>query len=383
MRVLVLSSFTKSLRWFRMDFMRELLDQGHEVFALGSDNDPEWQDEFSQQGIIYDSFRVSRNGVSPIEDILTFRDLCAAIREIAPDKVFAYQAKSIVYGCPAARRAGVSEIYPLVAGLGSVFRGTDLRSRLIRSVLGAQYRQAFRDSRMAFFQNSDDSGLFTSLGLLPQEKVVMLNGSGVNVTHYSEAPLPPSPAFLFIGRLLGDKGVWEYLEAARVVQSRHPGVRFMLLGPLDTNPSALTLEEIAPYVDAGCIEYVGEQVDVRPFITASSVFVLPSYHEGTPKSVLEAMAMGRAIITTDAPGCRETVTHGLNGFLVPPRSVDAIVDRMEHLIGDGELVASMGKESRRMAEDKYDVTKVNHVIMQTMGLLDASNEHRTPGERGE
>ncbi|MDP2400819.1 MAG: glycosyltransferase, partial [Actinomycetota bacterium] len=135
-----------------MDLMRELLEQGHEVYALGSDDAPGWQDEFSQYGICYGSFRVSRNGVSPVEDIRTFHDLHAAISEIAPDRVFVYQAKSIVYGCPAARRAGVPEVYPLVAGLGSVFRGGDLKSRLIRRVLSYQYKRAFRDCRSVFFQ---------------------------------------------------------------------------------------------------------------------------------------------------------------------------------------------------------------------------------------
>lgn len=356
-----------------MEFMQALLDAGHEVYALGPDDDDAYRQEFQSRGIHYDSFRVSRNGLSPWEDWRTYRELIAALEAIAPDKVFVYQAKTIVYGCPAARRAGVNEIYPLVAGLGSIFRSGGIRNHLIQQILKLQYRRAFALSTKVFFQNADDRELLVRFGLLPREKAAMLNGSGVNLNFFEDAPLPSAPVFLFVGRLIADKGVIEYLDACRVIKQRHPAVRCLLVGPYDSNPSSLTPADLEPYISDQVIEYCGEQSDVRPHIRESGVFVLPSYHEGTPKSVLEAMSMGRAIITTDAPGCRETVVDGRNGFLVPPKDTDALVDRMEQFVLSGSLTAQMGRESRRIAEERFDVHKVNRVIMATMGLDPSSD----------
>ncbi|MHB1017741.1 MAG: glycosyltransferase family 4 protein [Coriobacteriia bacterium] len=368
MRVLVLSSYTKSLVWFRMNLMEDLVAAGHEVFALGSDDDQAYVRVFRDRGIEYRSFPVSRNGLSPVEDLRTYRELKRAIKAIGPDKIFVYQAKTIVYGCQAAARNGISEVYPLVAGLGSVFRGDGLRNRLIQAVLRLQYRHALKISQRVFFQNPDDRDEFVQMGLVAGDKVAMINGSGVDVDRFSPEPLPGRSTFLFIGRLLRDKGVVEYLEACSTLRSRYPEVRCLLVGPYDTNPSSLRREELEPYMESGVVEYLGEQEDVRPSIAECSVFVLPSYHEGTPKSVLEAMAMGRPIVTTDAPGCRETVIDGRNGFLVAPRAVEPLALAMERFIEEPGLASRMGAESRAIAQEKYDVHEVNRTIMQTMGI---------------
>lgn len=373
MRVLVLSSYTKSLFWFRMNLMEDLIAAGHEVYALGSDEDEDYAQAFRERGIEYRSFPVSRNGLSPLEDLRTYRALRHAIRTIAPDRVFVYQAKTIVYGCVAAARAGVTEVFPLIAGLGSVFRGDGLKNRLIQALLRVEYRYALRRSRRVFFQNPDDRDDFIRMGLVSPDKIAMINGSGVDIERFSPAPLPERTTFLFVGRLLRDKGVVEYLEACREVRSHHPETRCLLVGPFDSNHSSLKSEDLQPYIQAGAVEYLGEQEDVRPAIAESSVFVLPSYHEGTPKSVLEAMAMGRAILTTDAPGCRETVGEGLNGYLVPPRAVKTLARAMEKLIEEPELTRQMGAESRLIAAAKYDVRLVNASIMEAMGIREAQS----------
>jgi glycosyltransferase involved in cell wall biosynthesis len=182
--------------------------------------------------------------------------------------------------------------------------------------------------------------------------------------------LDERPVFLLIARLIRDKGVFEYADAARILKRRYPEAVFRLLGWFDRHPEAISPKQIDQWQREGIIEYLGETQDVRPFLAESNVYVLPSYREGTPRTVLEAMAMGRPIVTTDAPGCRETVIEGKNGFLVPPRNVDALGKAMERFISTPEIIETMGGESRKFAEMKYDVHKVNYVIMRTMGLID-------------
>ena len=233
-----------------------------------------------------------------------------------------------------------------------------------------EYRLGMRHAPKVFFQNRDDLKVFTDHKILPQSKAVMLHGSGVNVEKFTPTPLPEKPGFLCISRLIRDKGVVEYLEAARKLHALHPEVTCVLVGPFDTNPSAIRPEELQSYIDDGSVLYAGEQKDVQPYLRVCTAYVLPSYHEGTPKTVLEAMACGRPAITTDAPGCRETVTDGVNGLLVPVKDVDAIVAAMEKLLTEPETAARMAVEARRIAEDRYDVRKVNRTIRRTMGIHD-------------
>src|SRR6185369_10911720 len=197
----------------------------------------------------------------------------------------------------------------------------------------------------------------------------VVNGSGIDVDSFAVAPLPPGPQrFLLIARLLGDKGVREYAQAARRVRSLHPAVRFVLVGWIDENPDAIRQSELDVWVADGTVEYLGRLSDVRDAIAACTVYVLPSYREGTPRTVLEAMAMGRAVITTDAPGCRETVIDGQNGFLVPVKSVVALAEAMLKFIDDPSLAPQMGAHSRQVAEEKYDVHKVNALMLNKMGI---------------
>jgi glycosyltransferase involved in cell wall biosynthesis len=203
--------------------------------------------------------------------------------------------------------------------------------------------------------------------------VKVVNGSGVDLDKFVVKPLPDyategAVRFLFIGRLLGDKGVREYAEAARLLQLTHQQVRCVLVGWIDSNPNAITQAELDGWVADGRIEFWGRLTDVRPAIAACSVFVLPSYREGTPRTVLEAMAMGRAIVTTDAPGCRETVIHGENGFLVPVQDSVALAEAMRRFIDEPFLHQTMGTRSRQLAEEMYDVHKVNAVMLEGMDL---------------
>lgn len=221
-----------------------------------------------------------------------------------------------------------------------------------------------------FFQNPDDEALFRKLNLLPRAvPSCVVNGSGVDTSEYQLAPLPEQPRFLLIGRLLGDKGVREYAQAAAVVKAKYPSARFQMVGWIDDNPDAISQKELDDWIESGTLEFLGKLADVRPAIAECGVYVLPSYREGTPRTVLEAMAMGRAIITTDAPGCRETVIEGENGYLVPVQDSEALANAMLRCIEHPDDVAAMGAVSRQIAENKYDVHKVNQVMLKEMGIL--------------
>lgn len=368
MKIAVLSSFTTSLFWFRIDMMQSFRKAGCEVLAVGDGPESEWAERFRELGIRYRQIPVQRNGTNPLRDLTTLRALCRLLKEEKPDKIFSYQAKTVIYGGIAAYLNGIRDVYPLIAGVGSVFLGNGLKNRLVRAVLVTEYKLGLRHAPKVFFQNQDDLKVFTDHGILPEEKAVMLHGSGVNIDKFTPAPLPERPGFLCISRLIRDKGVGEYLEAARKLHARRPEVKCVLVGPFDTNPSAIRPEELQPYIDDGSVEYAGQQQDVQPYLKACTAYVLPSYHEGTPKTVLEAMACGRPAITTDAPGCRETVTDGINGYLVPVRDTDAIVSAMERILDDPVRTAELAKNARRIAEEVYDVNKINRKIRQTMKI---------------
>lgn len=368
MKVAVLSSFTTSLFWFRIDMMKSFLDAGYEVLAVGDAPEAEWAERFQELGIRYRQIPVQRNGTNPVHDLKTLRALYRLLKEEKPDKIFSYQAKTVIYGGIAASLLGIREVYPMIAGVGSVFLGGGLKKKLVRSVLIGEYKLGLRNAPRVFFQNRDDLGVFTSNKILPESKAVMINGSGVNTEKFVPTDLPKKVSFLCISRLIRDKGVCEYLDAAREIHNRHPEVRCVLVGPFDTNPSAIQRSDLQPYIDDGSIEYVGEQKDVSPYLRDCTAYVLPSYHEGTPKTVLEAMASGRPAITTDAPGCRETVADGVNGYLVPVKNVGAIVEAMERIIADPVKTEEMAKAARKIAEEKYDVKIVNLRIRQTMGI---------------
>lgn len=370
MKVLLLSSHTPSYFWFRVDMMKDMLLAGWEVVAAGQMPEAEWSDKFSEIGVRYVQINVARNGLNPLGDLTTLSELKRLIQSERPDKIFAFQAKTIVYGAMAARQMGITEFYPMVGGLGSIFRGHGLKNKVLRAIMLRLYKQAFTKSRKVFFQNNDDKKVMVDAGLLPESQIVMIHGSGVNLHNFAVVDIPQSPAFLYIGRLIKDKGVCEYLESCRKIkQILGDKVRCMLVGPFDSNPSALKPQELQPLIDSGVIEYFGEQSDVRPFIAQASIYVLPSYHEGTPKTVLENMAMGRPIITTDVPGCRETVVNGSNGYLVQAKNVDALVDKMQYLAQRPDLVLKMGRKSREMAESTFDVKAVNRTILSTMGMI--------------
>jgi glycosyltransferase involved in cell wall biosynthesis len=368
-RVVVLGSFAGSLINFRGPLIAEMVARGHRVFALAPDISEEVAAQVRALGAEPVSIRLGRTSLNPFGALATLRDLGRALRAIGPDIVFAYTIKPIILGAAAARAAGVPRFVCLVTGLGYAFTGGREPKRLFSRAVGKRmYKRAFGRAFLAVFQNPDDLGEFRRLGLLPPAlPTLLVNGSGVDVDHFAPAPLPAGASFLMIARLLKDKGIREFAKAAARLKAERPEVRISLVGPPDTSPDGISQAQLDAMVASG-IQYLGMQSDVRGAIREHSVYVLPSYREGTPRSVLEAMAMGRPVVTTDAPGCRETVLEGVNGLLVPPKDWEALYRAMRRFVDEPRLIAPMGAESRRIAEEKFDVRKVNAALLAAAGL---------------
>lgn len=349
--------------------MREFIKRGYYVYALGNESEEKWKERFESEGIEYRRIDVSRNGTNPIKDIKSLISIYRALKELCPVKIFTYQAKTVIYGGIAAELLGIREVYPLIAGVGSVFLTDTIKTQIIRSIVILEYKIALKNSKTVFFQNEDDLEVFQIHKIISDKhRVEIIPGSGVNTEWYTMMPLPDDFGFLFIGRLIRDKGIYEYLEACKMVKKTYPQIRCLLVGPFDSNPSALTENQLRPYIDEGIIEFFGEQGDVREFIAQCNVFVLPSYREGIPKTVLEAMACGRAIITTNTTGCRNTINDGKEGWIVPVKDVDALRTAMCDSLLHPQIVVAMGENGRKRAKDIFDVKIVNNTICKTMGV---------------
>lgn len=371
MKFLLVASLPESLMNFRGALIAALQANGLAVH-VAAPNLPVGNAvrlELEARGLVVHSIPMLRTGTSLIEDLQTFWALFRLLRQIRPRYVMGYTVKPVIYGSISAWLTGVPGRFALITGLGYAFQGGERRGRL-QWLVQRLYSLALRRVHKVFFQNPDDEALFQERGILfANTPSRVVNGSGVDVANFAVAPLPRGPLrFLLIARLLGDKGVREYAQAARRIRRCHPEVEFVIVGWIDSNPDAIEEHELATWVTEGTLSYLGRLSDVRSAIASSSVYVLPSYREGTPRTVLEAMAMGRPIITTDAPGCRETVLDGDNGFLVPVKSVDALERAMLKFIEIPELVSRMGLRSRQIAEERYDVHKVNAVMLREMGI---------------
>jgi glycosyltransferase involved in cell wall biosynthesis len=374
MKFLLIAGLAESVLNFRGALVEALRSRGIEVHVAipglpGSAGANPCRPALEAAGLVVHEIAMQRTGTSLVADLRMLRQLRATMARVKPDFVLGYTVKPVVYGLLAAWLARVPHRFALITGLGYAFQGGAER-RTLQSIAQFLYALALKRAEVVFFQNDDDRQLFMARRIVPAHvRTCVVNGSGVKLEDFRIAPLPDGPpVFLLIARLLGDKGVREYVEAARAVRARSPGTRLQIVGWIDSNPDAVTREELDGWVAEGCVEYLGRLSDVRPAIAASSVYVLPSYREGTPRTVLEAMAMGRPIITTDAPGCRQTVVEGDNGFLVPVKSAAALAQAMCRFIDEPGLVARMGARSRVLAEDKYDVHKVNGVMLGEMGI---------------
>ncbi len=487
MNVLIIGGTSKSLVNFRGTLIRAMLSRGHEVMACAGEPYPKAIETLRDWGVRFAPVPIARAGMNPLNDLRTCVELIRFMRRVKPDTVLAYTIKPVIWGGLAARLTGVRRSFSLITGLGYAFTNqtadhrpqtedqmpetTSRKQRLAGWVAKRLYKTSLKHSRKVFFQNPDDQREFVETGLVNAHKCVVVSGSGVDIKHFQTADCQPitdnrQPAtFLLIARLLWDKGIGEYVRAARSLRGGgqraegktadcrpsfakatagkpqttdlvststgnlqpvtangqrptvNPFPRFLIAGSVDPNPSSVSQHEMDAWASEGVVNYLGYLEDVRQAYEQCSVYVLPSYREGTPRTVLEAMAMGRPIITTDAPGCRETVRPkgggetadhrpqtaavgtdrrnqerreyevrgklkiGLNGILVPPRDTGALAEAMRFFIDHPDQIAIMGRESRRYAENRYDVHKVNEVMLREMGLLRPLSGRNEEGKR--
>lgn len=376
----IVSSQAFSLVNFRGLLIQDLVRSGVTVLALAPDFDHSTLAAVELLGAKPVHYGLSRAGMNPLSDLIdTFR-LARLLSGIKPDIVFGYFIKPVVYGSIAASLARVPKRFAMIEGLGYVFtpqqNGRESFSRVIlRLIVTWLYRLALSRVDKVIFLNDEDISDFCSQKIVNRKKTFKLGGIGIDLNDWAPEPPVISPiTFLLAARLLREKGIVEYVTAAREIKSRYPLTRFILLGGLDPNPGGLTKTEVQGWVDEGLVEWPGH-VAVKPWLTQASVYVLPSYYrEGVPRSTQEAMAMARPVITCDTPGCRDTVVSGENGFLVHPRDVDSLVEAMERFICRPELIESMGRASRRLAEERFDAHVANRKLMNLMGLNSTKND---------
>lgn len=367
--IVVIGALPESLTNFRGELIRALVAAGHQVTAMATPASHEQVESIKALGAEFRSFPVQRNGLNPVKDLQTLLALRSAFQRLKPDVVLAYTIKPVIWGGLALRGISAPRFYSLITGLGFAFQDRGFLRKMLAAMVTWLYRQSLGRAKRVVFQNPDNRDLFVARQIIAKEKCALVDGSGVDLSCFAVAPFSDDPpVFLAIGRLLGEKGFREYAQAARMVKARYPEAMLRLVGPSDPSPDGILLDEVKQWQAEGCIEYLGSANDVRPFIADCHVYVLPSYHEGMPRTVLEAMSMGRPILTTDVPGCRETVIPGENGWLVPKADAEALAERMIWFIEHRDLWQRMGLRSRQIAEERFDVHKINRELLQIMGL---------------
>ena len=373
-RILLIASFPESLPNFRGDLIQAFNKAGFHVHCAAPElsGHIKVKNKLDNWNCTCHNLPFKRSGINPIFDLMALISLVFLLFRYRFQIVIGYTIKPIIYGSVAAWLLRVPIRVALVTGLGFSFTSLDgFGYSFTQLVAQHLYRIAMFCATKVFFQNKDDSALFVDNGWVDPAKIQLIAGSGVNTACFPFVSVTQkSPIhFLMIARFLRDKGLVEYVEAARIIKRKFPSVVFSLAGWLDNNPAAVPQEDLNRWVSEGTVNLLGKLEDVCPAISACSVYVLPSYREGTPRTVLEAMAMGRPVITTDAPGCRDTVIEGENGFLVPIKSPAALVEMMMRFIEQPELLEVMGKKSREFAEGKYDVHKVNEKILKSLDVI--------------
>lgn len=371
--VLLTGNYARSVIPFRGPLVRALVGRGHTVTVSAPSESEEIDGEVARGiadlGAMYRPYSMVYSSVNPLRELGSVLSLGRLIAAVRPEAFIGYTIKPVIYGSFSSRALRIPRIYALVTGLGYTFVTSTAGSRLISKATTLALRKAYQCCARVVFWNDDDRDLCVTRGLVDRGRTEIVNGSGVDTSHFAPAALPLAPPrFLLIARLLGDKGVREFAEAARSVKARHPEAEFRIVGPAHSHPNAISRAELDRWTGDGTLTYGGEVDDVRPEISRSSVIVLPSYREGIPRVLLEGMAMGRPAVATDVPGCRSVVTDGETGLLVPARDAAALARALGTLVENPAKISEMGARARRDIERRFDADSVAKDLATKIGL---------------
>ena len=374
--VVIIGTVATSFYGFRADLIRTLLKKGHKVYAFTSEYTAEDLKKIEKLGATPITYTLNRGGLNPLADMIATYKLSNKIKAINPDLLFSYFSKPVIFGTLAAKLAKAPRVVGMLEGLGYTFteqpEGFSKKTQIIKKIQVFLYKIALPQLDQLIFLNPDDPKDLLEKHAISVKNVEVLGGIGLNLQDYPYQPLSNIHLplkFLFIGRLLKEKGIHEFVQAAKLVKKIYPDTEFTVLGAVDHhNLGALKQTELNSLISSNIIQYPGHVSNIKDWIADSHVFVLPSYREGVPRSTQEAMAIGRAIITTDVPGCRETVVDGVNGFLVPKWNPQALAEKMIYFIENPEQTQVMGTESYKIAVEKFDAEKVNQRLVNILGL---------------
>lgn len=370
-RIIVIGGLAESLVNFRGHFIRSLCLRDHDVIAMAPKPALGFDKKLKTMNATYIDYPLKRTGLNPYNDFVTWFSLRSIFKAKQPDIIFAYTIKPVIWGGLASRVLKQNRFYALITGLGFAFSNNGKLSRkLLTFAVSFLYKWSLSGAEKVIFQNPDNLQEFVSRKIVPREKCELVAGSGIDTEVFSFKPLPiqATVTFLTICRLLNEKGLREYVDAAKIIKKQFPDTEFQILGTPDTSPDGISMQDIEKWHKNKWINYLGAAEDVKPYLQDCHIYVLASYHEGMPRTVLEAMSMGRPILTTDVPGCRETVVTGENGFLVNKEDSDALAERMIWFINNRQHWEKMGIQSRNYARERYDVNDVNTKLFSIINL---------------
>lgn len=375
-KIILIGTAASSVLGFRANLIKALLAQEYNVYAFISEYTQAELDKIENLGAIPITYELKRGGLNPFTDIKVTYELSKKIKDIAPDLVFSYFSKPVIFGTLAAKVAKVPKVIGMLEGLGYTFtdqpEGLSKKTQFIKSLQVILYKVALPQLDKLIFLNSDDLKDLLDKYNIKVKHVEVLGGIGLDLENYAYQPIVnfEQPInFIFVGRLLKEKGIYDFIAAAQIVKEKYPQTQFTVLGAVDaSNLGALKKAELDKLISLNIVNYAGQVDNVKEWLIHSDIFVLPSYREGVPLSTQEAMAIGRAVITTNVPGCRETVVDGVNGFLVEKWDPQALAEKMIYFIENPEQIAIMGYESHKMAQEKFDADEVNKRLLTILDL---------------
>jgi glycosyltransferase involved in cell wall biosynthesis len=371
-KTLLFSNTAWYLYNFRLPLAEELRSQGYDV-VLVSPNDAHAK-KLVEAGFRWIEFPFSRKGQNPLKEILTIFRLAQVYRSEKPDFVHHFTIKCVVYGSLAAKWCGIHRIINAITGLGYVFIGNNSGQKLLRPLIRLLYQMSLKNTQV-IFQNQDDLNQFQNENLVSLDQARIIRGSGVDLQKFHVSPIPERQQVVLPARMLWDKGVGEFVQAARQIHAEGIHARFILAGDTDNeNPAAVPLEELREWNDEGVVEWIGWQLDMPAVYASSTIVCLPSYREGLPKTLIEAAACGRPLIAADVPGCREVVIPQETGSLAAVKDVPTLVNCLRALLNDRKEQQRLGENARRLVESEFSIERIIRETLMVYSKLQSDGK---------